>query len=460
MDEVRKQGCEGVTDLPEGFKMTELGPLPEEWEVIRLGDVARFETGKRERGGAQSQGEVFSVGGEHITEDGRLDFSSLKFISRRFYEKLNSGKVKPGDTLVCKDGARTGKSAFIREIPSSGLAVNEHVFIVRPVNAQLYDEFLGYWFLSEQAWQQLRVACHGLIGGITREDISNFILPLPPLYEQRAIAHVLRTVQRAKEATERVIQATRELKKSLMRYLFTYGPVPMEEAERVPLKETEIGLVPEHWEVVRLGDFVRRGVLALRNGFAQGRHNESGKGIPHLRPFNIDGDGNLTMHQVKYVPPPPPDSPYWLQIGDVIFNNTNSEELVGKTAYFDQDVHCVLSNHMTLIRVMDASIIDSYWLSRILHFLYQCGIFRLLCRRHVNQVSVSLERLQSLYLPFPPLPEQHKIARILQAVDKKLQAEEARKQALEELFKTLLHNLMTGKIRVKDLKLPEIKEVQ
>jgi len=180
VDEVRKQGCEGVTDLPEGFKMTELGPLPEEWEVIRLGDGARFETGKRERGGAQSQGEVFSVGGEHITEDGRLDFSSLKFISRRFYEKLNSGKVKPGDTLVCKDGARTGKSAFIREIPSSGLAVNEHVFIVRPVNAQLYDEFLGYWFLSEQAWQQLRVACHGLIGGITREDISNFILPLPP----------------------------------------------------------------------------------------------------------------------------------------------------------------------------------------------------------------------------------------------------------------------------------------
>ena len=65
MVDIDKRTNDSDADLPTGFKMTELGPLPEEWEVIRLGDVARFETGKRERGGAQSQGEVFSVGGEH-----------------------------------------------------------------------------------------------------------------------------------------------------------------------------------------------------------------------------------------------------------------------------------------------------------------------------------------------------------------------------------------------------------
>ena len=247
-------------DIPDGFQMTELGPLPKEWRLVRLGEMVQFQTGQREKGGARTDQGIISVGGEHITEDGQIDFiSSPKYVSHEFFQNMITGKVNPGDILVVKDGARTGKSAFVRQVPPTGMAVNEHVFILRAHNKNAVEgEYVGFWFRSQMAWAQINSAYHGLIGGINRREITNFLLPLPPLPEQRAIAHVLRTVQRAKEATEGVIAALKDLKKSLMQHLFTYGPVPVTECERVGQQDSEIGPLPAHWRVVRLGEVAEK----------------------------------------------------------------------------------------------------------------------------------------------------------------------------------------------------------
>ena len=112
------------------------------------------------------------------------------------------------------------------------------------VDARLTSEFLYYWFLSVD----LRtLSASGPLPSIAQHAVLNSIITLPPLEEQRAIASVLRAVQRAREATDKFISSMSELKRSLMRQLFTYGTVSLEAAEAGVLKKTGIGLVPAHW---------------------------------------------------------------------------------------------------------------------------------------------------------------------------------------------------------------------
>jgi len=426
--------------LPDGFQMTELGPLPEDWKVVRLGEVAQFQTGQREKGGARTDQGIISVGGEHITEDGQINFmSSPKYVSREFFQNMATGKVNPGDILVVKDGARTGKSAFVRQVPPTGMAVNEHVFIIRVHNQNaVAPEYVAFWFRSKMAWDQIRSAYHGLIGGINRREVTKFLLGLPPLPEQRAIAHVLRTVQRAKEATEGVIAALKELKKSLMQHLFTYGPVPVTERERVPLQETEIGPLPAHWQVVRLGE------VAILSTKAVDPANAGTKryiGLEHIEPGNIRIQRWGKADDVRSLKTA-------FQQGDVLYGKLRP--YLDKAVLAEWDGIC--STDILVIKTQSSLLPE--FLAYLVH-TSQFIDYAISTTTGVNHPRTSWKALQKFPIPLPPLDEQREIARMLQAVDAKIAAEQARRAALEELFKSLLHELMSGRIRLSDFPLEE-----
>jgi type I restriction enzyme S subunit len=127
---------------------------------------------------------------------------------------------------------------------------------------------------------------------------------------------------------------------------------------------------------------------------------------------------------------------------------------VGKTAYWDGKDKFVLSNHMTIIRVVNHELVEPVFLANYLHKRWYDGFWTAICRRHVNQASISHARLSTVLVSVPPLSIQRQIGNLLSPVDEKTEAEDGKKQAIEEHFQTLLKNLMTGKIRVNNLEVP------
>ncbi len=146
-------------------------------------------------------------------------------------------------------------------------------------------------------------------------------------------------------------------------------------------------------------------------GFAAGRQNqafEHESGVPHLRPLNLDVFGQLSLEGTKLVPKASVAEGNWCVRGEVLFNNTNSTEMVGKSAVFDLEQPCACSNHMTRLRPRGG--VAPEYLAAVLNALRRLGYLGLLSTNFNNQAGINTTTLSQLRLPQPPVREQERIA--------------------------------------------------
>ena len=164
-------------------------------------------------------------------------------------------------------------------------------------------------------------------------------------------------------------------------------------------------------------------------GFACGEHVQDG--VFQFRMNNITTEGQLDLGKRRRVPRNYRNiDRFLLHPGDVLFNATNSPDLVGKTAFFPGlGESAVFSNHFLRLRPRDGEI-DGRYLTRWLNLQFLQGRFKGMCRQWVNQATVGRDALLSLKIPLPPLPEQQRIAAILDKADA-LRAK--RREALRKL---------------------------
>jgi restriction endonuclease S subunit len=202
--------------------------LPKGWQWVKLGDLlTTLETGSRPKGGAQGiTSGIPSLSAEHMTRYGTFDFSELRFVPREFYEQMPRGHIKLNDILIVKDGATTGKSAFVDDsFLYSEAVINEHVFLCRPDLEKINPLYLFYYLWSPLGLNQIRQNFQGAaIGGINQSFTGNVVIPLPPLDEQRRVAirlnEQLTAVESARRAAVEQLQAARQLPSAYLREVF------------------------------------------------------------------------------------------------------------------------------------------------------------------------------------------------------------------------------------------------
>ena len=267
-------------------------------------------------------------------------------------------------------------------------------------------------------------------------QLATFSFLLPPLVEQQKIAAILSSVDDAIEKTQAVIDQSQVVKRGLMQQLLTRGL-----SERhTRFKQTEIGEIPDGWRPVRIGD-----IASCDYGTSESLR-DGGQGIPILRMGNLR-DGRVSLDDVKYLAEDRVSDALLLSRGDVLFNRTNSADLVGKVAAFDHRTKVSFASYLLRLRVR-SSVGTGFWLSYLLNTDTLQKRLRATATVGVSQVNINRESLLATVVPVPPAEEQSVIVSILDSVWHKVEAEENVVARLAEVKSSLMSVLLTGQLRV------------
>ena len=412
------------------LKGTEIRSIPREWKVVRLGEKANVRYGLGQPPALETNG-IPMIRATNVKR-GKIAMEGLIFINPNAVPNSRDPFLRAGDILVVRSGAYTGDVGLVTKEWEG--AVAGYDLIVTPSDT-IDSRFLTYYLLSSSVQKRhfVGLKVRSAQPHLNSSQLEETPIPLPPLPEQKKIAEVLSTVDQAIEKIDEAIEKNQKLKKGLMQELLTEGIGHKE------FKDSEIGRIPKEWDIRKLGEVITLCQYGL--SIAMSQEGE----YPIVKMDDIV-NGYVVADKVKYVNLDKRDfENFKLKKGDILFNRTNSYELVGRTGVFTLDGNYVFASYLIRIRP-DTEVLNSFFLT--LYLIFSGEKLRQLATRAVHQANINATTLQKVVIPIPHLPEQQKIAEILSAADERLGLLRTRKERLGKIKKGLMNNLLTGKWRV------------
>jgi len=427
------------------LQQTEIGNFPSTWEVDRVDSAFDIQQGKqvssRNRDGEHQRPFLRT---KNVFWN-RLELTDLD--EMHFSEAEQSRlELRANDLLVCEGGSIGRTALWNNEV--EGCLYQNHLHRLRVKGRKADAQFSVYWLWYAFDVAKLYFGRGNVttIPNLSQSKLAELPMALPPLPEQKKIAHILSTVQRAIEAQERIIQTSTELKKALMHKLFTEG------LRHEPQKQTEIGPVPESWEVVPLGEFFQ-----IRHGFAfDGKFFKPSGNYILMTPghFHEEGGFRDQGEKTKYFTGEIPQDYVLAKDNLVVAMTEQTSGLLGSAAFVPEDDRYLHNQRLGLIVELNEKRLSK----RFLFYVFNHPHLRVEVAKTSTGSKVkhtSPTKLRSVKVGVPPtLDEQEEIASALSTTQEKVTVAKNKKTQLQDLFRTLLHELMTAKTRVDRLQIP------
>lgn len=337
---------------------------------VRLGDYVNIKTGKLDANAA--------------SEDGQYPFFTCAITPLR----IDTYSYDCECVLVAGNGDLNVKYY------SGKFDAYQRTYIIESKNKNDLSLRYLYYFLEQYVETLRKESIGGVIKYIKLGNLTEAAIPLPPLEEQRRIAAVLDKVSNLIAKRRAQLDKLDELVKA--RFVEMFGD-----------QYTN----PKGWEIGTIRDVVRE----VKYGTS--RPAVEGGAYKYLRMGNITFDGHLDLNDLKHIDIPESEIEKCVaKKGDVLFNRTNSKELVGKTCVFDLDEPMVIAGYIIRVRVNKRVLPD--YLSAVLNSQYGKQVLADMCKSIVGQANINAQELQNIAICIPPVELQRQFSQSVKQVNK------------------------------------------
>ncbi len=430
--------------VPRGYKQTEVGVIPNDWEVFPLQERAKRITDGEHLTPRRTSSGFYLLSARNI-HNGRIDLSEVDYVGDDEYRRIRQRcNPEAGDVLISCSGT-VGRVAIVPD--GFECVMVRSVALVKPDATLLSGRFAQYFLQSAVGQRQIFTSLNqGAQANLFLNHIQEIPVPLPPTKaEQEAIADALSDADALIESLEQLLVKKRQLKQGAMQELLTgKRRLPGFEVKR-GCKPTEVGMIPEDWAVRPL-----KVIAEIRSGIAKNSNTTVSNPIlvHYLRVANVQ-DGFLDLSEMSQIQVSRTDTKrYRVLPGDVLMNEGGDLDKLGRGAMWRGEYSpCIHQNHVFVVRC--GSTLSPEYLNAWTGSEPARRYFMLAGKQTTNLASINKTALGLLPVAHPQTKaEQEAIARVFSDMDAERVAIEAKLAKARQIKQGMMQELLTGRIRL------------